>query len=57
MYTVTTAGTVIFGGQTPPKISQLPPKLSYLPVASHYSRYRLFSAAKQPAAENKKCRK
>jgi hypothetical protein len=25
----TTAGTVIFGGQTPPKISQLPPKISY----------------------------
>jgi hypothetical protein len=38
---ITTAGTVIFGGQTPPKISQLPPKLSYFRRQLAYFRRRL----------------
>jgi hypothetical protein len=42
---VTTTPTVIFGGQKPPKISQLPPKISYFRRQLAYFR-RLLAAKK-----------
>jgi hypothetical protein len=45
---VTTRATVIFGGQTPPKISPLPPKISYFRRQRVYFRRRLAAKKNRP---------
>jgi hypothetical protein len=44
----TTRATVIFGGQTPPKISPLPPKISYFRRQRVYFRRRLAAKKIRP---------